>query len=276
MIKKIIIAGVLLFTVISIWLWFVVPEITKLPKDFSYTADLISRDNFYDETRQQFSGEKRSVTKFSYEVITEKDGIFTIKNIFDVQKITGEKIFSVERLYGIDSKTGEHVGGSGDETRDGYLFAPHNLKRGESFTYWHINYDAPAHMIFAGEEDIDGLHVYRYETRYEGVMIDQTNNLTHLPQVGITRGIELEPYLQLWIEPLSGHLIKYSDDTIAYYYDLQTGVRQNPWNHFSNSYMLESITHHVQLAKEEKLTIRILYYIIPVLFTLCSIMILLL
>ncbi|MBI3633069.1 MAG: ABC transporter substrate-binding protein, partial [Candidatus Vogelbacteria bacterium] len=188
---------------------------------------------------------------------------------------TGEKIFAVERLYGIDAKTGKHVAGFGDKDRDGYLFAPRHLKTGEPFTYWHINYDGPAHMVFAGEENLFGLPVYRYETRYEGVKIDQTKNLGYLPGVGVTRGVELEPYLQLWIEPVSGHLVKYKDDTVAYYYDLKTGQRQNPWNHFSNTYTTESVKEQVELAQEEKFIITVTDYVVPGALALLAVIIIL-
>lgn len=254
--------------VIPLWIWIVAPQLTKLPNNFSYKADVVSLDNFYNEAKQQFSGEARSVTKFSYEVTGEKDGILTVKNIFDVRKVTGEKIFSVERLYGIDPKTGKHVAGYGDRDRDGYLFAPKDLQKGEPFTYWHINYDGPAHMTFVREENLLGLSVYRYETDFKGVRIDQTKNLTNLPSVGVTRGIELEPHLELWVEPTTGRLIKYKDDTIAYYYDLMTGKRLNPWNHFTNNYTSESVIEQVGIARQEKLRLTLIEYIVPTLFAL--------
>ena len=119
---KIFFIGALILA-IPAWIWIVAPQLTKLPNDFSYRADVASLDNFYDEAKHEFSGEKRSVTKFSYEATGEKDGILNIKNVFDVGKITGEKIFAVERLYGIDPKTGKHIAGYGDRDREGYLFA---------------------------------------------------------------------------------------------------------------------------------------------------------
>lgn len=258
----------------AIWPWAVAPQLLKLPPNYSYAADIISTDNFYDEEKGDFIGPQRSVTKFSYEIVDKQQGNLIVKNVFDVRKITGEKIFAVERLYGIDRKTGKHIAGFGDKNRDGYLFAPKNLEKGQPFTYWHINYDGPATMIFAGEEEINGLRVYRYETRYEGVKIDQTANLGSLPGVGKTRGVELEPYLQLWIEPVSGHLVKYKDDTVAYYYDLKTGVRQNPWNHFSNSYTLESVLHQVEIAKQEKLNFIVIDFAVPVLLALAAVIVL--
>jgi hypothetical protein len=273
--KPTIIIVFLLLVAIPFWLWVVVPQLTKLSNNFSYEAVIVSLDNFYDETQQKYSGEARSITKFSYEVTEQKQGNLIVKNVFDVRKVTGEKIFVVERLYGIDPKTGKHVAGFGDKTRDGYLFAPHNLKYGEPFTYWHINYDGPAHMTFAGEENLFGLPVYRYETRYEGVKIDQTTNLSFLPEVGVTRGVILEPYLQLWIEPISGRLIKYKDDTIAYYYDLKTDERLNPWNHFENRYDPESVIEQVEIARKENFNIKIIKFCVPVLLILFSVIIIL-
>lgn len=273
--KLVIITVFILLIFIPLWIWFLAPIITKIPDDFSYKADIISLDNFYDEAKQQFLGEKRSVTKFSYDVTDEKDGVFIVKNVFDVRAVNGDNIFAVERFYGIDPKTGKHVAGFGDANRDGYLFAPQHLKKGEPFTYWHINYDGPAQMKFVREENLLGLLVYRYETDYSSVRINQTKNLTNLPGVGVTRGIELEPRLQIWIEPMTGHMVKYQDDTTAYYYDLKTSTRQSPWNHFRNSYASESVVEQVGIAKQEKLNVIFIQFVVPLLFALFAIIIVL-
>ena len=247
--------GLVCIGAIPFWFFFVIPHLFALQKDFVYEAEVVSLDNFYDQAKGVFSGASIGATKFSYSVTGEQNGVLIIKNIFDVHKVTGEPIFSVERFYGINPITAKHVVGFGDHDREGYLFAPRNLKKGQPFTYWHINYDGPAHMQFVGEEIINGLSVYRYETHYEGVTIDQTKNLSYLGEVGVTRGINLEPYLQLWIEPQTGTLINYKDETTAYYYDLQTGKRLYPWNKFSNTFKHSSITTQVEISKQKKLFI---------------------
>ena len=182
-----------LFGLAFLWHYFIAPFLTILPADFSYNANIVSSDNFYDEGKKEYAGEKQSATNFNYEVVDQKQGIYTIKNIFNVRTFTGDEIFKVERLYGIDPKNRAQVAGFGDHDRAGYLFAPQHLKKGAPFTYWHINYDGGAVMNFVEEENIFGLPVYHYETHYKGVKIDQTKDLTYLPKVGITRGIDLEP-----------------------------------------------------------------------------------
>ena len=256
--------SIALLVLIPIWMLLVAPYLIKIPDDFRYSVDIISKDNFYDASTGSYSGEIGSDTFFSYEVISRrKNNVLLIKNLFDVRSPSGAEIFSVERIYGIDRKTGMHVAGYGDKDREGYLLAPRHMKRGQDYTYWHINYDTPAQMLFQGEEIINGLKVYRYKEEYHA---DQTEDLTHLPNVGVTRGINLDIDLQTWVEPVSGRLVKYEDNTIAYYYDLHTRNRIHPWNKFSNRYSRGSVMEQVRFAKIEKQRILLIGRIIPLLF----------
>jgi len=250
----------LIFLSLSLfWVWQIRPTASALPDNFRFDANVFSLDNFYDESNGDFSGQIESKTDFAYKVKDIKNGYFIIQNLFTVRKPSGEKIFSVERNYGIDPKTGTHVAGLGDHDRNGYLFAPKNLNK-QDFTYWHVNYDTPARMVFAGEEEIMGLGVYRYEADYHA---DQTENLGFLPGVGKTRGIELDINLNLWIEPKTGRMVKYEDKTIAYYYDLKTKERINPWNKFSNKFKEESIKNQVGQIRFLKLKIFVFEWVIP-------------
>ena len=259
--KRFIIPICVILLIIIFLSFFVVKfYLERIPDNFYYEAEIFSLDNFYDVELGDFFSEQISKTKFSYEAISRKDDILAIKNLFRVRTIPGDKIFEVERLYGIDRFTGEHVLGYGDRDREGYLFAPKGLKKGQSFIYWHINYDSPARMKFQGEEELYGLKVYRYEEDYHA---DQTKNLLHLPLVGKERGVELDINLQTWIEPVTGRLIKYEDNTIAYYYDLETKERIHPWNKFNNRYEEDSVKKQVSIAKREKIKIIFVSKIIP-------------
>ena len=248
-----------------IWFFFVAPQLLKISNDFSFSAEVISVDNFFDEDRGEYVGGDFSRTHFKYETVSSEDGVSLVQNTFDVRSADGSLIFSAERLYGVDQITGMHVVGYGDRDREGYLFAPKFLNEESSFDYWHVNYDGPAHMRFAGEEVLLGLNVLRFETRYEESTIDQTEELSFLPGVGVTRGIELEPYLQIWVEPMTGTLIKYEDDTVAYYYDLQTGERLHPWNHFSNRISDHSVKKNIEKAHSERTKTLVVLWYIPLL-----------
>lgn len=235
----------------------------KLPSDFSFDADIDSVDNFFDETRGEYIGGQYSLTTYQYQTVESTKATSLIRNLFEVKTYEGDPIVFIERFYGIDRSSGKHISTLGDKEREGYLFAPEHLKKGESFTYWHVNYDGPAEMKYVANEVLYGLHVYHYESNYEGVEIDQTEELSFLPDVGVTRGVRLEPHLELWVEPVSGQLIRYMDDTIAYYYDLETGEKLHPWNHFSNQISEKSTEINVEKAKWKKNKIILLEHGVP-------------
>jgi len=224
--------------------------------------EVLSFDNLYSVERGGFMGNQLSKTIFSYGVVDEKDGILLVKSSFDVRTLADKPIFSVERVYGINSATGEHVPGYGDKDRQGYLFAPKNLKEGQPFTVWHINYDVPAHMEFKAKEKIEGITVYLYEANFQA---DQTKELDALPDVPEKYGITLDVNLKYWVDPVTGQLITYEDHTNAYYYDIKTGQKVSPWNTFSNRMTLPMVKSHVAKAVVDKRKIFAVRYGIPAL-----------
>lgn len=252
------------------WHQYIAPYLLRLPDDFSYQASVISYDNFYNEQTASFSGKTASDTTFTYKAAGAHGSELDVKNLFDVRTTAGEKIFTVERTYGIERATQKHLSGHGDRDRNGYLFAPSHLAK-QDFTYWHINYDEPALMKFQNEEDVLGLKTYQYMADYHA---DQTKDLTHLPGVGVSRGVTLDINLQLWVEPETGYLVKYEDHTTAYYYDLATGERLYPWNQFSNGYSFDSIADQVQHAEKAKQHQNVIGTIIPVGFAAAALVLL--
>lgn len=224
-----------------VWHYAISDQLLKIPKDFFFTADVVSVDNFYNEESGEYSGQQFSKTEYEYRTVNSTSSTLTLTNRFSVNTPDDDPIFSVTREYGINRISTEHISNLGDTPRTGYLFAPKGINKDQTFDYWHVNYDGPATMEFVEEETLYGLNTYHFISRYKGVTIDQTENLDHLPLVGSERGIVLEPVLDIWIEPVTGKLIKYTDDTIAYYYDLETGETIAPWNHFSNTFSEESV-----------------------------------
>lgn len=260
--------AVIFLIAIPIWFLWIAPYIKKIPDDFSYSADVLSLDNFYDEKTHKFEGEQISKTIFNYSVVGKKSDCLVIQNVFDVRTLNdNQPIFSAKRLYFIDPYTGQHVAVIGEKKRDGYLFAPRYANQ-QGFHYWHINYDASAPLEFVDKEKMDGLTVYHYQAHYEA---DQTVNLTYLPGVPKKRGVRAKVNLQLWIEPISGWLVQYQDNTLAYYYDRATGKALNPWNQFSNRYTQGSVAQQVKIAKCLKWKMLAVDFGVPIIFLMLAI-----
>ena len=229
--------------------------------DVSFSTELFSIDNLYNEEEGRFTGEVISQSELNYQVLKELDGGFEINNTFTVKKPSGEAIFSVQRIYGVNDQ-GKHIPGAGDKNRIGYLFGPKG-SADSTFSYWHINYNQQLEMQIAGKENIYGIDVIKYEAYF---VADQTNELSHLAGVPEKRGVELDVYLELWIEPELGRLVKYEDYATAWFYDKQTKQRINPWNSFHNEFRTTSILKNVRELKARKLEIKIFSTYIPLFF----------
>lgn len=174
------------------WVFLITPHQLKINRDFSYEANISSVDNFFDEETNEFRGEEYSVTNFRYKVERVEGKNLLIDNIFDVKDRDGNPIFSTNRLYGINAYNLAHTDKLGDRERQGYLFAPRGLEEGEDFTYWHVNYDAPAEMKFVEKQKLFGFDVFYYKTNYENQIVDQTDNLHHLPGVPEVAGCSID------------------------------------------------------------------------------------
>jgi CHASE1-domain containing sensor protein len=247
------------------WVTYVTPIILKVPHDFSYAADLVSVDNFFDENENEFSGEKYSNSSFSYKVVSYEKDIAKIQNNFEVKSFGGKKIFAASPVYGIDAKTWKHVEGYGDKDRDGYLFAPRGVKKDQTFRFWYVSTSVGADMSFVGEENLYGLKVYKFE-KNSTEPIDQSEFFTHLKGVPEERGIKLVNRLYVWVEPTSGYIVKqeeFSDD--YYFFDQKTGKRLGTYNKFSNVYSEKSVISHVNTARTEKYKILAVTHGVPIL-----------
>ena len=236
--------------------------------DYNLSADVRSIDNFYDEDAGRYSGEVKSDTRFFYQSAQQKsETVACVVNTFRVAKPDGSLIFQAVREREVDVNTSKLVG------VEGYLFAPAGLRIGEGFTYWHVNYETPLQMQFVSRDDVAGTKTYMYYTRTIAGQVNQTNELTGvIPDVGDTRGVELDVELWLWIHPQTGRLVKYRDATVAWYYDLQTGQRLNPWNKFSNEITETSSSYLASQAQDAGRVLLMDQWAIPTLLMLMALM----
>ena len=215
-----------------------------LPKNFHYSSNLYSKDNFFNPETQRFKGEILSKSTFNIQSVQANSKRVVLKHNFEVKTPEGRSIISIERRYGVNRKTGAHTEG-GDRERNGFLFGPHPSTT-DGFVYWHVNFDSPINMQFVKSTLIEGLEVYHYHGQFK---VDQSKELAHLEGVNQDQGIIVEGDLDLFIEPLSGYLVNYKDRASAWFYDLHSGEKIRYWNKFSNTFTYGSLHHHVERAR---------------------------
>lgn len=262
-----IIAAFILLLMVPVWTSVVSENLKKIPENFSYSANILSLDNFYDESAHKFQGSQISKTVFSYRLLKNNNQYTTIENKFVVKTLNDNPIITIKRIYFVNPITWKHVAVEGQEKRIGYLFGKHYADT-KGYYYWHVNYNSVAPLKFMDKQKIDGLTVYHYQAIYTA---DQTENLKYLPGVPVKRGVIAKVNLQLWIEPVSGWLVKYFDDSQAYYYDINNRNELTPWNKYSNRYTQNSIYTQLKIAKYLKWKFICIDYIIPTFILMISI-----
>lgn len=247
-----ILLGIFFITIIT-------PNLLQIPKDFSYQADVVSLDSFYDAVHDSYADPLESKSRFYYETLSQENEVLNINHIFDVRQLNGSPIFTVERNYFVNQNTQKHVSGISGTNRNGYLFGPRG--NAQSFEYWHVNYDAPITMEYEKTIQENGLDL----RQYKGVIsADQTMNLTNLPGVPEERGIITEGTITTWIEPTTGYFVNYEDSATAWYYNQENKQKINPWNSFSNTYSQLSHSFHLSQAKKIKNTLFLFKFFLPI------------
>lgn len=87
----------------------------------------------------------------------------------------------------------------------------------------------------------------------------------HLPDVPEERGLKLGNIISMWIEPVSGYVVKLEERSEEYFYfDTKTGKKIAPYNQFLNIYTEESVREHVEYAAQTRNRVLVIQAVIPV------------
>lgn len=68
----------------------------------------------------------------------------------------------------------------------------------------------------------------------------------------------------MWIEPVSGYVVKIEDYSKEYYYfDIKTGQKIAPYNQFLNTYTEKSVRDHVKAAFDARNRVIVVQFVVP-------------
>jgi PAS domain S-box-containing protein len=229
-----IIFSIALFT--PVWQWIIVPDIEHDPSNLNYFTEFTAHEQVFDENAGAYTKDSTQSGSLAYKIVSTGNHVEIIRASLKSTNKEGELHSSVEHLYGIDAETGEHVPGYGDKDRTGFLLTPFHVNE-ESYATWDITYDIPITMTFLNKEDVSGLITNIYESHFT------INNPTEETTTDNARSI--------WVEPLSGQIIKFTNVSTIYHYDPVSNTRLNPWKEISEESTLNSVSIQIQNAREK-------------------------
>jgi CHASE1-domain containing sensor protein len=247
---SVLIISAVLLLIALVMLWYESAHVLYVPPDFAYSADILSTDNAYDTVNNRFAGERYTRGKFFVRPIADApNGMVEVESNFESNALNGRPASAASQTYQVDPRTGKYAS-DGSASEASYLFAPRHIQKETSFRYRHIAYEAPVRMDYADQETLFGLNAYRYESNFrDAARVELTNPSRAVPE---GEGVLYTPRIQLWIEPTTGWLLKYEEDTTLSYFDRATGERLRPYHTFTNVFTEESVRQHVQYARTIK------------------------
>ena len=139
---------------------------------------------------------------------------FTIESsVTGTNIVTNEVMFHVENIYTVDTVTQTHIDKEGKK----FGFLPGVEKKDYDFFHPAVFYDDP--MVFKRTDIVNGLNVYVFEVTTKGADTSRA-----FPQFA-PHVIFTDTTSRLWIEPITGNLIKFEKDWDNYL--VEDGQRVN-------------------------------------------------
>ncbi len=190
------------------------------------------------------------ITRRVDQTILSEPELSIIEGSLHVHLETGELIFENSGLYGVERSGRRNSPTYGDSMRSGqFLFPQHTQKI--SYEVWDPMFIGLRVAAFDRVESLAGLQVYVFN--FTGSRMDETEGYSYLPNVPEQYRVNTDGQGSLWVEPLSGIVVDYSDSGISYFIDPQSGTRLADFNIWSLTFTEETRAEQIKLARQARL-----------------------
>jgi len=187
--------------VISSWIMIYNIEFQRLPDDYSLNIEYDAQTTMVDDVYGELLGPYFQRDVLSEKVIEKNGNILTIQSSVTGKRIdTNEIMFQMEKTYKVDATTQMHI----DKEGKRFGFLPGVEKKDYDFFHPSVFYDDP--MVFKRTDVVNGLEVYVFEVVTKDA--DTSRAFSQFsPHV-----IHTDTTSRLWIEPITGNLIRFDKD----------------------------------------------------------------
>jgi hypothetical protein len=263
--KLFLVLFVLFLAAIPVWSFVAVPELLKLPGDYAHKTNIYGTENIYDLTVDRFEGEEIVQVERRVTVKEILDDEIKLNDFFSSAYLNGEIFYKTDQDFVVDRATKKIKG------TEALFEFPRDVKR-EEYTTWFYYLTEPFKVKFEKEERILGLETYLFSYELE---FDATSGFSdNDPLVPEIYNVKEVPSGKIWVEPVTGIIIKLEDEGIDYYVEktgnVVTAPIISPTFKWTAVYTNDTIANQVRIAQNEKQKIQLFERWIPVLFGLVS------
>jgi hypothetical protein len=161
----------------------------------------------------------------------------------------GFPVFETKGIYGVDRRSRANLSAYGDVSRTGqYFFPPHTQPR--SYPVWNPMYTGPYRADFERHAQIEGLPVlvFRFQVR----ALDESPGYANMPGVPERHRALTDSAGLMWIEPVSGILVHYTEQGKSYLAGAADGVVAGEFFHWNVSFDPPTRVERLKLARSAR------------------------
>ncbi len=213
--KVIVFFGILLVILSVAWKVFFLSWFDRLP--VVNTALLLDHD---EDNRFDLGGEWSGAT-FSLgrlELKTKEANLneIYVDSSFTANSITGDPLFNLKNQLVVDRHSRMITSKGSPKMTDSYFFFPPHVKKA-TYLVFPATFGQPLEVQFVDATKIGDLDVYHFRGQAEN--IDDTAGYEFLPLVPEKYRVFSRTVMNMYVEPITGHLINYDDRGTSYYVD---------------------------------------------------------
>jgi len=243
--------GIGLFVFMLIWIYFITPEITKMPSNFSFYVEQIGEDRIAPKYAAPLPPPFKHFNTQELKTIGATSGVLEISSRLQATNMdTGVKFLDESKVYEVNRYTRSHT------SRDmGYFFFPQDTQQHDYFLTFPFEF-TNAVFTYEGRDVINGLEVYRFSCKSQPY--DITNAI---PQFKPYKVLSLYSCM-IWVEPVTGNHVDFLLQWESYYDEngKLTYLAEKGYKRTTAQYSEQL----VEKAKAEKFFIQVIKDAIPI------------
>jgi hypothetical protein len=262
--KTLLIMGIIAMVLIPVWIFLVLPNLLKIPLDYSNDWKLAHSENDKFEINGTWT-KQYAINTFWTENLNN--------NIFETYFVVGEGeniVYNIKNKFVVDKKTRHNLAGETDKNGESYSIFPLNVKK-EDYNYWPAAYGRGLLFKFDGIEKRYNLDVYHFLA--ENQVSDDTAGYEFLDLVPEKYNVLSKFNIDIYVEPVSGIIVDYEDKGGSYYADSQ-GNRVQDMSEWGNRFDYNTIKQQADKANSEKNKIFFYEWVAPILLGIIGIVLL--
>jgi hypothetical protein len=260
---------IVLLVAILLRFW-IAPLVEMLPGDYSNDVRLSEDNKFRTSSTNPWQASTLDVRRMD-EAVMNTDQALIVEGGLHIYFSNGQPNFESSNLYGVDRITRQNLASYGDSARTGqYLFPTH--VQPSKYQIWDPMFIGPRQAVFERVDQLGGIQVYVFSFSATGM--DESAGYDYLPEVPEEYLAHTDGQGTIWVEPLSGIVVDYTDSGVSYFVNPANGVRIADFNQWIEAYTTATRTAQINLARNARLRILVLETWLPVGMVLAGIILL--